>query len=364
VDGDGTLLAEIADDQVHAAAAGDEATASSWREVEVEVGGDDVELLAALAERLRQAGARVSRSSSKLERALPHQAAPAPAGGNMRTVGDLLGRYIGEQQRVLLAGDLALRRGDDTVIHKTRVAGRRLRSTLRTFAPFFDDGRAESLDAELRWYAGLLGEVRDRQVLRRRLDAMLAQLDDTLLLGPIKARIDTVLQGEQAEHWQRLLSELTRERYLALLADIADWVDQAPSAPAAEQPARAVGKRLAHSRRQVRRRLRHANATGDVLLLHAARKSAKRARYAAEAAAPVIGHKASERQGRRYQRLQDLLGEHQDSLISAQLLRRLGASAGTRGGENGFSFGILHEREQRNAERAREDARRVAKKYA
>jgi hypothetical protein len=55
---------------------------------------------------------------------------------------------------------------------------------------------------------------------------MLAQIDDTLLLGPVKARIDTVLQGE-----------LIKERYLALPADIADWVDQAPSTPAAEQPA-------------------------------------------------------------------------------------------------------------------------------
>jgi hypothetical protein len=58
---------------------------------------------------------------------------------------------------------------------------------------------------------GQLGGVRDRQVLRRRLDAMFAQLDDTLLLGPVKARIDTVLQGE-----------LIGERYLALPADIAN----------------------------------------------------------------------------------------------------------------------------------------------
>ena len=88
------------------------------------------------------------------------------------TAGDVVESYIAEQQRVVLAGDLALRRDNDSVIHKTRVATRRLRSTLRTFRPYFDPARAQALDAELRWYAALLGDVRDRQVLQRRLDAI------------------------------------------------------------------------------------------------------------------------------------------------------------------------------------------------
>lgn len=41
----------------------------------------------------------------------------------------------------------------------------------------------------------------------------------------MKARIDTELQTEQADHWQRLQTEITGPRYLALLADLADWVD-------------------------------------------------------------------------------------------------------------------------------------------
>jgi CHAD domain-containing protein len=193
---------------------------------------------------------------------------------------------------------------------------------------------------------------------------MVARLDDTLLLGPVKARIDTELRTEQAEHWQSLMSELTGERYLALFTDVAAWVTEPPWTPAARKPAGIVRRLVRRAERKVARRLEKANASGDIHLLHGARKAAKRARYAAEAAEPVIGRKAGVKQAGRYQKLQDLLGEHQDSLVSAEVLRRLGAKAGTVPGENGFAFGVLHEREERNAQLARDKARRIARKYA
>ncbi|MCW2492895.1 MAG: hypothetical protein JWN47_2259 [Frankiales bacterium] len=364
LDAGGRRLAEIDDDTVHASAAGDVATASSWREVEVELGEDEVELLYALGKRLTRAGARPSASQSKLSKALPTPSAESGKRKAKLRGGDVVAAYIAEQQRVILAGDLALRRGDDSVIHKTRVATRRLRSTLRNFGPLFEDSRASSLDSELRWYAGLLGEVRDRQVLQKRLDGMVAALDDTLTLGPVRARIDTELRHEQTEHWQTLRDELTSQRYLALLDDIADWIQQPPWTAKAHTPAKIIAKLVRRAERKVFRRLQSANATGDIQLLHGARKAAKRARYAAEAAEAVIGRKAAAKEAKRYQKLQDLLGEHQDSLVSADLLRRLGAKAGSTEGENGFTFGILHEREEGNARAARDKAREIARKYA
>lgn len=361
LDADGVAQAEIDDDTVRAASAGESATASSWREVEVELGAGDLELLHALAKRLRQAGARPSASSSKLARALPAAAEPDSAG--KPRAGDIIGAYIVEQQQAILAGDLALRRGDSAVIHKTRVATRRLRSTLRVFADLFDPGPAVALDGELRWLAALLGEVRDRQVLRARLDGMLDAVDETLLLGPVRARVDSELQGELAGHWQSLQTELGGERYLNLLGDIDAWVRHPPLTAKARSKATVIAALVDRAERKVAKRLARANATGDIHLLHGARKAAKRARYAAEAAAPEIGAKAAARLAKRYQALQDLLGEHQDSLVSADLLRRLGAKAGTTPGENGFAFGILHEREERAAAKARLKAQKVAKKY-
>lgn len=362
LDSQGTTLAEIDDDTVHASAAGDAATASTWREVEVELGADELELLYALGKRLRQAGARRAASTSKLARALPSTPRPSPA-KNRAGAGDIITAYISEQQRVILTGDLALRRGDDSVIHKTRVATRRLRSTLRTFSALVDPQRAAALDAELRWYAALLGDIRDRQVLRTRLDAMLDQVDDSLLLGPVRTRVDTELRQEQRERWDTLQHEITQPRYLTMLSEIDAWVRQPPLTAHAQSKPRTIVAFVSRAEHTVARRLKKANKTGDIHLLHGARKAAKRARYAAEAAAPVIGSKSAAQQAKRYQRLQDLLGEHQDSLVSADLLRRLGAKAGTTTGENGFAFGVLHEREEHNARRARAQARRTAKKY-
>jgi CHAD domain-containing protein len=337
--------------------------ATSWREVEVELGEDEVELLYALGKRLRRAGATSSAASSKLARALPPEPMSATRKGKP-TAADVLSPYLLEQQQAILAGDLALRRGDDVVIHKTRVATRRFRSALRVYCLMFDEAQAAALDGELRWLAELLGGVRDAQVLRIRLDGMLDAVDDTLLLGPVRARVDAALVQQQGEHWQALQQALAGPRYLALLDDLHRWAVNPPWTPQAATSARALAGRVAQAERQVSRRLNKANDTGAIELLHGARKAAKRARYAAEAAAPVIGKNAATKLASRYRALQDLLGEHQDSLASAELLRQLGAKAGTTKGENGFAFGILYEREQEAARLVRRKARSAAKRLS
>ena len=61
------------------------------------------------------------------------------------------------------------RAGDVNAIHQARVATRKLRSNLRTFAPLLDVEWTEPLRAELGWLAMGLGAVRDREVLLQRL---------------------------------------------------------------------------------------------------------------------------------------------------------------------------------------------------
>jgi CHAD domain-containing protein len=371
LDAAGETLACVADRTVHSAASGDGARLRAWREISVRTAAGQADLARGIDKKMRGAGARRSTAPSPLARALPDdgplRGAKDGKDGKPRagkpSAGDAAGLYIRQQQEAILAGDLALRLGDDGAVHRTRVATRRLRSTLRVFGDLVDSDRAAALDSELRWYAGRLGEVRDRQVLRRRLDAMLDDVDDSLLLGPVRARVDTELRREQAEHWSDLQRELAGDRYLAMLADIDDWVTRPPWTASAAQKAAAITGPLARAERTAARRLARAAETGDPRTMHGARKAAKRARYAAEAAEPAIGAKAAGRATTRYASLQDVLGEHQDSLVSADLLRRLGAKAGTTEGENGFAFGILHEREQQNRRAAREAARRAAKRH-
>ena len=86
--------------------------------------------------------------------------------------------------------------------------------------------------------------------------------------------------------------------------------------------------------------------------LHDVRKAAKRARYAAESVVPVFGTPAV-RLAARMQKLQEILGEHQDSVVSRQVIQELAVTA-TGAGENGFTFGLLYAREANIAESAQQ----------
>jgi CHAD domain-containing protein len=83
------------------------------------------------------------------------------------------------------------------------------------------------------------------------------------------------------------------------------------------------------------------------------RKAAKRLRYATEVAAPALGGRAK-KLVKKVKAVQELLGEHQDSVVARGLLRELGAAATTDGG-NGFAFGWLLREEQVRAERVEDD---------
>jgi CHAD domain-containing protein len=66
-------------------------------------------------------------------------------------------------------------------------------------------------------------------------------------------------------------------------------------------------------------------------------------RYAAEAAAPVLG-KPAERLVKRVKQVQELLGDHQDAVVARPVLRELAVAAHL-DGENGFTYGLLHQQQ-------------------
>ncbi len=78
-------------------------------------------------------------------------------------------------------------------MHQARVAARRLRSTLRIFGDVVDAAPGEELNAELAWYADLLGHVRDRDVLSRRLTELIANLRWTRFAARSRARSPRLL---------------------------------------------------------------------------------------------------------------------------------------------------------------------------
>src|SRR5215470_11583545 len=119
----------------------------AWREIEVELGEGTPRLARRIAKRLTDAGATPARYPSKLARV--YRPAPdEPAVG--AAAGQALMDYVTEQIDNIFDGDLGLRRGSDP-IHDTRVAIRRLRSTLRVFGKLLDRDTIGGVEDELKW---------------------------------------------------------------------------------------------------------------------------------------------------------------------------------------------------------------------
>jgi CHAD domain-containing protein len=272
-----------------------------------------------------------------------------PAGTSPQTLVDLVGRYLADQCTVILDADQRLRDGDN-VVHTTRVAVRRLRSTLRTFADLFDIPPAAHLEDELIWWAALLGQVRDTDILGVRLDDAVARLPADLVLGPVQSHLQTEIATRRKVAFEQLLASMDTERYRALRDTLSSWRSDPPFSTSAGGDATKVGPYVKRAGQKTRKRLADAVAAEKAgqpeagELLHRARKAGKRHRYAAELAQPLWGGKADKIIDER-KALQDLLGDHNDSLVTANFLRDVGARYGVRSGHNGFTYGLLYARE-------------------
>jgi CHAD domain-containing protein len=90
--------------------------------------------------------------------------------------------------------------------------------------------------------------------------------------------------------------------------------------------------------------------------LHDARKAAKRARYAAEAASLALG-KQARRSAKALKKVQSTLGDQHDAVIAADALRTLAIRAHA-DGENAYTYGLLRARQDERARRLAQRARR------
>lgn len=351
LDEDGAVLAELCDDHVIGTRLRPDDAEQTWREWELELVDAGPDLLDAAEPVLVEAGARPAAGPSKLARVLG-TTTPAPLERQKGTpAAELLVEYVAGQLGRIREHDGPVRDDADDAVHQMRVATRRLRSVLATHRPVLHPGAAEPLRAELKWLGGMLAAARDTEVLRARLLGLVDREPPELVLGPVARRIETAMAERCETARKAVLEALDSDRYLALLSALDSFVAQPPFSEAAHGPAdEVVPGLLRRDWKRLRRRTRDVAAAeaGDRdHALHELRKAAKRMRYAAEMAAPALGGPwpaAAE----RCEALQDLLGEHQDTVVSRDVLRALGAQAHL-SGENGFTFGRLHALEQATA---------------
>lgn len=356
VSASGAVLVTLTDDRATSERVNDRGVARRWRELAVRHHAGDAAPAGRLCSLLQAAGARPATSPTKLSKALgvlarqpmlpavPKSISPKAGGG------EVVSARLRAQVQELVDQDVAVRRGLPDAVHKMRVAVRRLRSLLGTFAPLFEAGAVVSPAAELRWLAGVLGSLRDVEVLAERLHASLDALPAEQVLGPVRASLDTELRSRTAAAGSEVRAALHSDRYAALLGSLLALA----ASPAVAGPlySSAAGRRAADvlppmvlgEHRRLRRRAEAAlalpaGARRDVAL-HAVRKTAKRLRYAAETMEPVYGATAAAH-AKAVEAVQETLGERQDSVVARSFLREEGARAGVRVGENGYTYGLL-----------------------
>ncbi len=353
-DAEGTRLGELVDDTVLVL---DEhrQVGMRFRQLEFEAAeAASPKLAKRLVKLLQGAGAGPLEQLPKVMRAFgpPAQAPPDVVVGELgldATAGDVVRRALASSVTRLIRHDPIVRLDTDLEgVHKARVATRTLRSDLVTFAPLVDKAWSDGLRKELGWLAALLGRVRDTDVMLAGVRGQIERLS-----GPAAkaaAPVVATLTAERTQALADLLDALRGERYIGLL----DRLVAAASLPAlterAGEPAKdVVPELMRHPWRSLERAVSSLGEEPSDEELHAVRIKAKRCRYAAEAAATVLGKRAAGFAAAAVG-LQDALGELNDAVVAEAWLRDWAAG---RGGRAVFAAGELAglERAAANASR-------------
>jgi CHAD domain-containing protein len=208
---------------------------------------------------------------------------------------------------------------DPEEVHDMRVAIRRLRAALRSFADVLPEGW-EGVRDELKWLGGSLSAVRDFDVQFEQLRAWKSSLPQT-----DQAAMDQLLallteQRDQAR--DALLSSLDSARYSALMQQAQALLDASLPAAAAEPVAVWAPRLIEREYRKLRKLGDPLDSHSKAADLHRLRIGAKRLRYLVEFVGEGYGQ-ASGRMVRRVIRLQDVLGTHQDAQVASAALRQL-----------------------------------------
>jgi CHAD domain-containing protein len=343
----GRCLAEIDDDTVTV----HRPSRQVFRQVEVELREADGDLLGNLTDELIRVGAVRGADQPKLVRALGLDPQHDPQLGPSATMAAVISKFLASGLEQLLANDPGVRLDDDPeFVHKARVATRRLRSELASFKPFLDSAWVDRVRSELRWLGAALGQVRDDDVLGDRLRALQAEAAARGEVGYDELLTRLASQRSAAVAYLRIV--LGSDRYFALLQGIEDAARRPPIAEGTDPLAPASRRCARMLRREWKRARREVGSLGDNPLpsdLHRVRIKAKRVRYAAEASQDVLGGPAVHL-AREAERLQNILGEHQDAVAMEAWARAAGEHLSAAGS---VAAGEVVDREQRSQARAR-----------
>ena len=213
---------------------------------------------------------------------------------------------------------------DPEYLHKMRVSTRRLRAALRAYQCCFNKRTRDYLQSNLRWLAGVLGEVRD-------MDVQLLQLDDrSKALGQTPQEgwehLRGVLEQRRELALEHMRLALDSDRYERLCQRAPAAFEAAPRRPHAHPGRRAVASHaedlITRRARQFARAARKCKKEPRPRRVHGLRIRSKKLRYTCEFFASL--YRPSYRaQVKRLVRFQDVLGLFNDSVVCGELARDL-----------------------------------------
>jgi CHAD domain-containing protein len=314
-------------------------------EIEVELRSGKEKEFAAIVTILREAGAYDGDSRPKVFQALnlnfadPCLPESAPFSERFKAI-------LQKQLRDILLHEPGTRFGQDPEeLHQMRVGIRRFRALLRASRVLLEPEWYASLQEELRWLGATLGTVRDQDVLLEQLYA------EAHVLPPaerkIFERLLATLETHRSQARLQLLDVLRSDRYLDLLGRL----EQAVHAPALrDEPESSLVHLAAQEFKELVKAGKRGTAEPSDHELHQLRIRTKRTRYAAELALETMG-KSAIRFVRQTKRNQDILGEHQDAVVTEARLRQLLHT--TRGVKTAFAIGQIVERLQARRRRTK-----------
>ena len=252
------------------------------------------------------------------------------------SAGEVVLHYVRAQTTVLRAREAGVRAHDSEAVHKTRVATRRLRTTLRVFHRLLHQEHIEPLRSELQWYSRRLGEVRDLDIVRDLLLQTLTDLHDPSE-EEVRHSVETTVDRAREHACVRLDEALNSQRYTDLIAALDDLCARPPWRGRAHRRARRVLPELVKeaTKRVNRARTRADEATDPDdrrALRHDTRKRAKAVRYAHEALAEALGARSTAR-AKRWEAVTEDLGADQDLVTARIWLDRITAEAVAEGAD-------------------------------
>ena len=242
------------------------------------------------------------------ERRLP----PAVPVGRDSTAGVAVMAHLRRQTSALLEASAGVGGDDIGPVHATRVATRRLRAGLRVYGDLLDGDVAARLRSELSWYAGVLSPLRDVDVFALVVEASTDDHIDEALSPWLRRRRDDLTAVAVAA-----LGSGRGEKLRLDLVTLA----RAPrfTADAGRRASKVLAPRVLRADRRATTQIDALTEDSPSAAWHAARITAKRARYAAEVGAPAVGRPAADLAD-LWSTLTDPLGEAQDAVSQRGLV--------------------------------------------